>query len=114
MYSTLKNHIITAHNIQGNLIFPSESVKDLGIIIDNKLKFHDHVTSVTAKANRILAVIKKCFHFTSGIMYINLYKSLVRPVIKYGNVIWGPHYILDHHSVEQIQRKATRIFTSFT
>ena len=45
-------------------------------------------------------------------MYINLCKSLVRPVIEYGNVIWGPHYILDRHSVEQIQRRATRIFTS--
>ena len=38
-------------------------------------------------------------------MYIDLHKSLVRPVIEYGNVIWGPYNILDCHSVEQIQRK---------
>ena len=84
----------------GNLILPSKSVKDLGVINDHKLKFHDHVTSVTAKANHTLAIIKKSFHFRGGSMYINLYKSLVRPVIKYGNVIWGLHYTFDHHSVE--------------
>ena len=44
-------------------------------------------------------------------MYINLHKSLVRPVIEYGNVIWGPHYILDRHSIEQMQRRAARIIT---
>ena len=81
IYSTLENYItmVRTYNIQGNLIPPSESVKDLGVIIDDKLKFHDHVASVTAKANRTLAVIHKSFHFTSGNMYINLYKSLVRP-----------------------------------
>ena len=100
------------NNTQDNLILPSESVKDLGVIIDDKLKFHDHITSVTAKANRTLTVIKKSFHFISGSMYINLYKSLVRLVIKYGKVIWGLHYILDRHSVKQIQRRATRMFTS--
>ena len=84
----------------------------MGIIIDDKLKFHDHATSVTAKANCTLAVIKKSFHLTSGSLYINLYKSLVRPVIEQGNVIWGLHFILDHHCLEQIQRRATRIFTS--
>ena len=66
---------------------------------------------LTAKANRTLAVIHKSFHFTSGNMYINLYKSLVRPIIEYGNTIWGPHYILDQHSIEQIQRRANRILT---
>ena len=106
-----KLHYYGTYNIQGNLIPPSESVKDLGVIIDDKLKFHDHVASVTAKANRTLAVIHKSFHFTSGNMYINLYKSLVRPIIEYGNTIWGPHYILDQHSIEQIQRRATRILT---
>ena len=86
----------------------------MGVIIDDKLKFHDHVASVTAKANRTLAVIHKSFHFTSGNMYINLYKSLVRPIIEYGNIYHlgtMSHYILDQHSIEQIQRRATRILT---
>ena len=44
-------------------------------------------------------------------MLINLYKSLVRPIIEYGNTIWGPFYILDQQSIETIQRRATRLLT---
>ena len=90
----MENHIITEHNIciyniQGNLICPSESVKDLGVITDDKLKFHDHVTSVIAKANRSLAIIKSpSISQVVASMHINLYKFLVRPVIEYGNVTY--------------------------
>ena len=38
------------YNIHGNLISPSDSVKDLGVFIDDKLKFHIHTASVIAKA----------------------------------------------------------------
>ena len=36
-------------------------VRDLGVWIDDKLKFHEH-TSVIAKANRILALMKRSFN----------------------------------------------------
>ena len=41
-------------------------------------------------------------------MFVTLYKSLVRPVIEYGNIIWGPHYSLDQQNIKNIQRRATR------
>jgi len=44
-------------------------------------------------------------------MFVPLYKSLVRPLIEYGNTIWGPHYALDQHSIEGIQHRAARIPT---
>ena len=40
--------------IDGNVITSTESVKDLGIIVDSSLKFHNHTAIVTARANRIL------------------------------------------------------------
>ena len=99
------------YNIQGNLISPSDSVKDQVVLIDDKLKFHAHTASVIAKANHILAIIHKSFPFTDNDMLINLYKSLVRSIIEYGNTIWGPYYILDQQSIEKIQRRATRLLT---
>ena len=35
------------------------SVWDLGVTIDEDLKFHDHTLFVTSKANCILGIIKK-------------------------------------------------------
>ena len=41
-------------------------------------------------------------------MLLQLYKSLVRPILEYGNIVWGPQFILDQQSVERIQR-ATKL-----
>ena len=50
-------------------------------------------------------------------MYLNtnvllqLYKSFVHPILEYayGNIIWGPQFILDQQSIEIIQRRATKL-----
>ena len=34
------------HIIDGSVILPSDSVKDLGIFIDNQFKFHEHSSIV--------------------------------------------------------------------
>ena len=70
--------------------------KDLGILIDDKLKFHTHTSSVIKKANSILGLIKRSF------------SSMVRPHLEYGNVIWGDHYKGDIKAIEKVQKRATK------
>ena len=65
---------------------------------------------VTSKANHTLGLIKKSFINISNETFLRLYKTLVRPQIEYGNVIWGPFFFsLDQDKIEQIQRKATKL-----
>ena len=45
-------------------------------------------------------------------MIIKLYKSLVRPIVEYGNPVWGPYYIIDQRSIEGVQRRATMLVPS--
>jgi len=40
-----------------------EYAKDLGIIIDKHLKFHQHCSQAISKANRMLGIIAKSFEF---------------------------------------------------
>ena len=65
-----------------------ESHKDLGILFDNCFKFYQHTTSVAAKANRILGLIKKSFESLDPDMLARLFKTLVRLIIEYANTIW--------------------------
>ena len=44
--------------------------------------------------------------------FLNLYKTLVRPQLEYGNTIWGPFYTTDQIKVENVQRAATRLIPS--
>ena len=81
-------------------------------MIDQDLKFHEHTSLVTNKANRVFGLIKRGFtylHSTS--MFVCLYKSMVRPMLEYGNIIWGPYYLIDQRKVETIQHRVTKLIT---
>ena len=57
----------------------TEVEKDLGVEIDNKLKFSQHVQSKVNKANKILGCIKHTFKYMTKDVFLMLYKSLIRP-----------------------------------
>ena len=42
-------------------------------------------------------------------MFMSLYKSLVRPHSEYATVIWSPLYKKDRISIENVQRRATKL-----
>ena len=90
------------------VIQPVQSVRDLGVMIDRDLKFHEHTSLVTNKANHILGLIKRSFSYLDSDMLVHLYRSMVRPILEYGHVIWGSHYLLDQKKVETIERRATK------
>ena len=50
----------TAHSYQMNdhILENVNEEKDLGVIIDNQLKFHTHTSAAIKKANSILGLIK--------------------------------------------------------
>ena len=56
-----KPHEFGEYTIDSNLIKACDLVKDLGVQIDSKLKFHNHTTVVTKKANRLVEIIQKTF-----------------------------------------------------
>ena len=58
-------------------------LKDLGVIVDNHLTFSNHIAGKVNKANQIIV-------FLDEHNFNLLYKSLVRPHIEYGNIVWSP------------------------
>ena len=87
-------------------------MRDLGVTIDNCLKFHHHTNLTITKANHILGLISKIFQYRELDMIIKLYKSLVRLIIEYGNPIWGTYYTTDQRSIKGVQRCTTKLISS--
>ena len=87
----------------------SDFEKDLGVYVDNDLKFKQHVAQSTAKANRVLGIIRRTFATINCKLFIQLYKALVRPILEYGHTVWEPRHITPARDVEQVQRRATRL-----
>ena len=65
------------------------------------------------KANRVLACMRRGFiNLINESVLLQLYKSMVRPILEYGNVIWGLHYVLDQRKLEGVQRRTTKLVPS--
>ena len=86
-----------------------KSEKDLGVIFDSKLTFTEHISTKVSKANQIVGLIFRTFTFMVREMFLNLFKSLVRPHLEYAATIWAPVYKKDAIQIENVQRRATRL-----
>ena len=96
------------NNIQ---IDTCSSEKDLGVFFDNKLIFDNHINYAVNKANSMLGLIKRSFLYLDIDSFLCLYKSLVRPHLEYGNIIWYPLFKRQSAMLERVQRRATRMLT---
>lgn len=86
--------------------------KDLGVTVDNKLTFRQHIANKVSTANRNLGIIFRTFTFLDQEMFLSLYKALVRPHLEYASIVWSPMYKKDRISLENVQRRATRLVGS--
>ena len=101
-----------SYKIGGNKISKSLEQKDIGVLIDNKLKFHKQTIEATNKANKILGFISRTFDYKSKDIILPLYKSLVRPHLEYCVQFWSPAYRKDIEALERIQHRATKLIPS--
>ena len=83
--------------------------KDLGVIVDNSLSFHNHTDAVVARAYQTLGVIRRTFLNLDETTLPLVYKAMVRPILEYANTVWGPLFIGDQLKIESVQRRATRM-----
>ena len=97
------------YHLNGHALDVTRTEKDLGVLMDDSLKFHTQTAAATKKANQILGVIKRSYKTRDKNTMTTLYKSMVRPHLEHGNVIWGPFYAGDKKAVESVQRRATKL-----
>ena len=85
------------------------SEKDLGVIGDQTLNFSEHISTKVNKANRNLGLFFRTFTYMDKEMFLNLYKSFVRPHLEYAVSVCSPLYKKDMIVIENVQRRATKL-----
>ena len=99
-----------SYTINGQPLEEVTEHKDLGVVLDNMLKFHSHVSMITSKASRILGMIKRSFTtLNQQSTLLLLYRHLVRPCLEYCNTVWSLGYLTDMAKLEKVQRRAIRM-----
>lgn len=86
-----------------------DAIKDLGLILDDKLRFNKHISMVIAKANSMIGFLRRnTMEFTDVHALKSLYCSLIRSVLEYGVQVWAPYHAVHVTRIERIQKKFVR------
>jgi hypothetical protein len=84
-------------------------ITDLGVILDDKLTFYEHLHTKVNKAFSMIGIIKRNFQHLSVSGFVLIYKSMVRSHVDYCNSVWAPYRKGDIEELETVQRRATKI-----
>ena len=88
------------------------STKFLGVIIDDKLTWSDHITTITKTVSRNTGILAKLRVFIPLSTLFSLYNTLILPHLTYCNIVWAHTSNSKLHSLFVVQKRAIRICTS--
>ncbi len=83
--------------------------KYLGIILDNYLRFDQHVKYVRSKCMGRIKMLGKLRRIVGQEVSLQLYKSLITPILDYGDTVYDCLSAKDSHRLQMIQNCALRI-----
>ena len=97
----------------GNLSIQRAYVtKFLGIQIDEKLTWHNHIEYTSKKLSKCVAILAKARKKLQKSCLISLYYSFAYPYLTYCNHVWGSNYRTSLEKLLLLQKKMIRIITS--
>ena len=100
---------ISLNNIQ---VERASQQKHLGLLLDEKLNFKEHVGSTISKLDRGIAVLKKLRYSLPRKSLITIYKALLRPLLDYGDIIYDqPHNESVCEKLDSVQYKIALAIT---
>ena len=88
-----------------------DSHTHLGLTLDRKLDWKLHVSKTCTKASQRLSNIKRIRHLIPRGSAVTLYKTLVRPIMEYGDIIFDNASQVVKNELDKIQREALLMMT---
>ena len=96
------------YNINGVEVERVNSMKDLGIIIQDDLKFNKQIAAVVRKGNFACRGIHVVFRGHSTDFYRKLFDTYVRPIIYYCSPVWSQQSLGQMVELEDVVRRFSR------
>lgn len=96
-------------NVNGTSIKSTNSVKLLGVQIDNKLSFNEHVSLLCKKVGKQLNALCRMSRHLNERSLINIYNSFILSNFNYATTVWNLCGITNTRKIEKLQERALRI-----
>ena len=86
----------------------TDQIKDLGILLDERLSFRDHINDKINKAFSMLGIIKRNFKHLTIQSFTMLYKNMVGSHLDYCSSMWSPYMKKDIEALERYKKELPR------
>ena len=87
--------------------------KHLGLVLDSKLDFNEHVNNKINKCNKSIGIMKKLSLTLSRNSLLTIYKTFVRAILDYADIIYDkPLTESFEDKLEMVQYNAALVITS--
>ena len=96
------------YTVNGAPLLEKEAHRDLGVLIDTSLKFHDHIRDTVFKANGTSINLLKSTICRSPAFMTTLFVTHIRPILDFCSTVWNTGYVGDMKMLEQVQRRWTK------
>ena len=81
----------------------------LGVLIDHKLKWKEHIKMITSKLSKTIAIMHRTKYLLDKNARLILYYSLFLPYVSYCCEVWGNTYKSNIDCLYLLQKKVVRI-----
>ena len=86
--------------------------KHLGMFLDCKLNFEEHLKTIVNKINKTIGLLHKFQNFLPRKSLLTIYKSFIRPNLDYDDIIYDQSYHISFHQrLESLQYNAALAIT---
>ena len=75
----------------------------LGITIDNRLSWTEHVNATFHKASQVRGLLQRNFRPCSRDVKLHSYKLYVDPILDYASAVWSPYFVKHINKIENVQ-----------
>ena len=88
-----------------------QKTKYLGVQIDNKLDWKEHIKTVSSKVSRAIGLLKHAKSFLPENTLRTMYTGIVEPHFRYCCSVWGCCGLTEINWLQKLQNRAARIIT---
>ena len=101
-------------DISGKKVEQSQSIKILGVTLDENLIFKDHLRSVCKKVAGMIGVLRRLKNLIPVNAKLLLYKSAIMPHLTYCHLVWHFCTASDNRKLEHLQERPLRLVYNTT
>ena len=105
------NNVNHDYTMNGDIIAKADKERDIGVDVSRSLKPSDHCSRAAGTAFGILYQLLRSFHYRDKKIFVQLYKTYVRPHLEFAAPVWSPWLKKDILALEKVQEKFVKNIT---